>query len=383
MYTERGDVVLDPFSGTGTAPLQACLDGRIGIGNDISPEAYALTAAKVDPPRAVEFFEYIIDLGKRLKSARPVSLDDRDLYFGSGFLRQKLNLRLYYHRETLAQLLRLRSLLLEEITSSSDKRSRSARFCVALVLGILHGDRPESLSMPLDRSKSLTSNHIIKMREAYPGKYDTKYKDVMACIALKAGKTFRNLPPNAKGRAFMNDAVKLSLEQRVDLVITSPPYFNAHTYAYDNRHRLWFLGYDYQKVQQDMFQESNQTEYSNYLIECLKNIQTTLNDNTACVLVVGDVEMTVGGEKEIVETGDHIASRWSETKNTEMEVEKIILDSIPLKSRRYIHVPVTKGIKQERIVIFHKGKPKAKEPWIDWTQRPVSSAGPNWASLYE
>jgi len=221
------------------------------------------------------------------------------------------------------------------------------------------------------------------MREAYPGKYDTKYKDVMACIALKAGKAFRNLPPNTKGQAFMSDAVKLTLKQRVDLVITSPPYFSAHTYAYDNRHRLWFLGHDYQKVQQDMFQESNQTEYSKYIIECLKNIQTTLNDNTACVLVVGDVEMTIGGEKEIVETGDQLVSKWSDTKNTEMEVERIILDSIPLKSRRYIHVPVTKGIKQERIVIFHKGKPKVKEPWIDWTQRPQVATGPNWASMYE
>ena len=119
------------------------------------------------------------------------------------------------------------------------------------------------------------------------------------------------------------------------------------------------------------------------MIRCLMNIQTMLKDDTACVLVVGDVEMTVGGRRGIVETGDQIASRWSETKNTEMEVEKIILDAIPLKSRRYIHVPITKGIKQERIVIFHKGKPRVKEPWIDWTQRPMSFIGPDWATLYE
>ena len=30
-YSRRGDVVLDPFSGRGTTPLQACAEGRIRI----------------------------------------------------------------------------------------------------------------------------------------------------------------------------------------------------------------------------------------------------------------------------------------------------------------------------------------------------------------
>ena len=34
---DRGDVVLDPFSGRGTTPLQACAEGRIGVGNDLNP----------------------------------------------------------------------------------------------------------------------------------------------------------------------------------------------------------------------------------------------------------------------------------------------------------------------------------------------------------
>src|SRR5215208_2909081 len=48
-YSRRGDVVLDPFSGRGTTPLQACAEGRIGVGNDLNPLAYLLTAAKVEP----------------------------------------------------------------------------------------------------------------------------------------------------------------------------------------------------------------------------------------------------------------------------------------------------------------------------------------------
>src|SRR5436305_2805113 len=49
-YSRRGDVVFDPFSGRGTVPLQACAEGRVGVGNDLSPFAHLLTAAKVEPP---------------------------------------------------------------------------------------------------------------------------------------------------------------------------------------------------------------------------------------------------------------------------------------------------------------------------------------------
>src|SRR6476646_10171287 len=48
-YSRPGDVVLDPFSGRGTTPLQACAAGRIGVGNDLKPFAHLLTAAKVEP----------------------------------------------------------------------------------------------------------------------------------------------------------------------------------------------------------------------------------------------------------------------------------------------------------------------------------------------
>ena len=44
-YTRPGDVVLDPFSGRGTTPLQACAEGRVGAGNDLNPFAQILTAA--------------------------------------------------------------------------------------------------------------------------------------------------------------------------------------------------------------------------------------------------------------------------------------------------------------------------------------------------
>src|SRR5258707_13297825 len=53
-YTRPGDVVLDPFSGRGTAPVQAAAEGRVGVGNDLNPFAHLLTAAKLEPATIAE-----------------------------------------------------------------------------------------------------------------------------------------------------------------------------------------------------------------------------------------------------------------------------------------------------------------------------------------
>src|SRR2546427_7775957 len=47
MLSEPGDNVLDPMSGSGTIPAEACLMGRRSIGIDLSPYAFVLTLAKV------------------------------------------------------------------------------------------------------------------------------------------------------------------------------------------------------------------------------------------------------------------------------------------------------------------------------------------------
>ena len=49
-YSRPGEVVLDPFSGRGTTPLQARVEGRKAVCNDLSPLAYVLSRAKTDPP---------------------------------------------------------------------------------------------------------------------------------------------------------------------------------------------------------------------------------------------------------------------------------------------------------------------------------------------
>src|SRR5262245_32109089 len=44
-YSRPGDLVVDPFSGRGTTVLQARVEGRRAVGNDLNPLAYVLSRA--------------------------------------------------------------------------------------------------------------------------------------------------------------------------------------------------------------------------------------------------------------------------------------------------------------------------------------------------
>ena len=46
LFTEEGDIVIDPFCGCGTAIVEAFLNGRDSIGNDFNPLACLITRTK-------------------------------------------------------------------------------------------------------------------------------------------------------------------------------------------------------------------------------------------------------------------------------------------------------------------------------------------------
>src|SRR2546425_560742 len=66
--TKRGDVVLDPFCGRGTAPFQALLMERNAVGCDINPVAYCVTSAKTNAPRASAVRRRITQLEKQFNA---------------------------------------------------------------------------------------------------------------------------------------------------------------------------------------------------------------------------------------------------------------------------------------------------------------------------
>ena len=197
LYSKKGDFVIDPWAGVGTAPLQACLDGRIGIGSDLSPEAWTIMSAKLHPLRLYESLAYLLEIDKRMKPLHRRHLDK---------LGARIGVQHYYDSETLNEVLKIRFLLSKDRLSKDRTKRRKAIFITALMLGILHGNRYESLSLEMDSSKAYSPVHIASMQRKFPKKYLPQYHNLILSLVFKASKVLKDNPPLIEGYAYNKDA---------------------------------------------------------------------------------------------------------------------------------------------------------------------------------
>ena len=99
-YSTPGDLVLDPFSGRGTVPLQARVEGRRSVSNDLNPLAYVLSQAKANPPTWSGADTFLRRLENSYRRADHAELDAPE------------DIRMLYHPNTLRQICYLRDYLL-------------------------------------------------------------------------------------------------------------------------------------------------------------------------------------------------------------------------------------------------------------------------------
>jgi site-specific DNA-methyltransferase (adenine-specific) len=356
LYSKRNEVVADPWAGVGTAPLQACLDGRIGVGADISPEACTVMYAKLHPISLKSTLAYLEEIETRIKKMRRRHLDRVGRAIGVSY---------YFNRRTLGQILKIRELLRKDRKSKSLSKRKRAVFVSGLMLGILHGDRRESLSLEMDSSKAYSPKHILKMQEKYPGKYLPKYHNVVSTLRIKASKVLRDELPCINGFSYELDSSHFPLRKRAKLVVTSPPYLRVHEYAYDNRVRLWFLGYDYKSIQPRIFSSENLQRYFDFVSKTLLLQTAHMTRNAACVVMFGDVRTSMGRK---VKLGELFAEHWLKNHQRSMRLSKIIVDRVRPTRRRYFNLTKTQGIRCERILVFHKGNPDTYSIQSGWSK---------------
>ncbi|RLG06759.1 MAG: hypothetical protein DRN68_06455 [Thaumarchaeota archaeon] len=346
-YSKIGDVVLDPFSGKGTAPLEACLNGRIGVGNDLSPEAYVLTRAKVRPVPRRRVLEWLDYAERRLDpSSYDVSEIDDDV-------------RAFYSNYTLRQILAVRDLI-DEIDDED-----LANFVKAMMLGILHGPTKIHLSVKCSHSFSMAPGYIRRyVRENGVRK---PRRDVLKCLRIKAERVFRDGIPSVRGSACMSDARSLPMEdESVDLVITSPPYFNMQTYAWDNWLRLWFLGYTYEEIRRILFQTQSIKKFKNFMRDSLKEIFRVLRWDRAAIIVLGRVKLN----GKIIDMAELVAPIAEEVG---FQVKSIISDSIPKANKYLWYLKEGDGVSKEVILELAKGEFHPNNIQIDWnSEKPLT-----------
>lgn len=224
LFTCQESTVLDPFSGCGTIPFEAALQGRKSIGTDLSTLARIITTAKVDPPGEAALHKMLKELEEGILS----TWRDADVSLMEPEIQE------FYHQRTAKEIIVAKTLLQTWINNF--KENRAGFFITACLAHILHGNRPYALSR--------RSHNIIPI----PPKGQKEYKPVISALKEKVQRMLSfPLPPNFKrGRAFECPAHSLPCETAsVDVVITSPSFLGTTHFLRQNRLRNWLVGWDY------------------------------------------------------------------------------------------------------------------------------------------
>lgn len=314
-YSRPGDVVLDPFAGRGTVPLQASAEGRIGVGNDLNPFAHLLTASKVEPTTPAEARTRLARLHLAwpaaargyLALAHAIEADPEH----GGPDPVPVEVALAFHPTTFAQLLYVRD--------SLDLNDRVDRFLAAAITGILHGKSASYLSDLMPNTFSMAPRYV-RDYAARTG-YVPSERDVFAGLSAKLDRLFRAPLPGSPGMSLLGDARDAGrrattalrargLPDRVRLVVTSPPYLRVVKYGYYNWLRAWFLGFDPRAIDATLDDAHHRAPYLVFMREVLHGLRPSLTDDAIVVLVIGDVA-TDRGRK--ITSGRGLAEQvWAE-----------------------------------------------------------------------
>ena len=354
--TDVDDVVLDPFCGKGTSVLESVLAGRLAIGSDVAPDAVACTRAKVAGVSFKDVDEYIDTLSYRRYSLTRVPED----------------VKVFYHDLTLARTLCVRDKLASDVDSGDAQVRRLAEFVLGCLLGILHGHATYSLS--------LSCSHVFAMAPNYVRKYAAEknlhrpLRDVRECLRAKSRLVLSGpVVPSGRAEVHRSGADRYSydnggLTDRVALILTSPPYLNAQTYAKDAWLRLWCLGHDYRRLRSSYLQTSSVTRYREMMVPCLAEMARVLRPGGHAIIVAGDVFVKRGNVRVAVRTADilaEVAEELEPANGFRLRAESLIEDRIPSHARCYsaVHKDANShwdeegngtGVRVDRILVLRK-----------------------------
>lgn len=263
-FTEPGDIVYDPMAGVGTVPLEARRLSRVGVASDLSPLAYAVSAAKLHRLDEVAVQNAQSELQRVLEKAAPLRklVEDSDVDWGLN-----KTIREYFHEDTLREVLAARAYFLAQATPIDS----ATNLLLACTLHILHGNRPYALSR---RSHPVTPL-------APTGPYE--YRSLLDRLNLRINRVLPELLALSEGAldgaAHVGD-FRDAGEHRSDVIITSPPFARSLRFWSSNWMRLWFSGWDASHFRTEpsryleMQQRTSYLPYRDLSVACARSLRS-------------------------------------------------------------------------------------------------------------
>ena len=240
--------VLDPFSGVGTIPFEAALQGKKAYGFDISPAALAISRAKLAKPNELSLSTLLDNLDTYIQENKQ-AVDT-----GVWLPNFNKNLAEYYHPETLKEILCARNWFMNNRLWGSTEA-----LVLSCCMHILHGNRPYALSR---RSHSVIP---------FAPTGDFENKSLIEKLTQKLDRAVAAEYPQyfEEGKIYYQDATEpwpLDIHN-LDAVITSPPFYDSTRFHLANWIRLWFAGWgenDFRFEQKRFVDEQQKSSFDCY-----------------------------------------------------------------------------------------------------------------------
>lgn len=226
-FAPVGGRMLDPFAGVGTIPFEAALQGTRAFGIELSPAAAVIAESKLRVPSETDVDETLARLERFLTCER-VSDTERISSTKFGF---NGPINAYFDPSTLDEVILARRFFMQNPPSSAGS-------CLVLssMLHILHGNRPYSLSR--------RSHPITPFSPTGP----SEYRALLPRLKAKVTRSVASARPDqfVEGKIFQQDATAHWPQEieKLDAVITSPPFFDSTRFYLANWMRLWFAGWE-------------------------------------------------------------------------------------------------------------------------------------------
>lgn len=333
-YSKPGDLVYDPFVGSGTTLLSASVLKRRSVGTDINHIAILISKFKVlhlnDNDLAVlrsyiDLFENSYEEG--CNTVKLFEYPSINHWFCDSAISA-----LSYIKETIKQL-------------NNEKQELFCNLVMSSIINTVSNQESDTRYAAKERN-DLTIDKVANI-------YIKKFKSILS-VFTEYNITDRLID----AKAYLLDSKlcgELLGENSVDLILTSPPYVNTYDYYLYHKHRMYWLGYD---VKFSMEKEiGSRREFSS-----LKREESKFSDDLKEILIACDKVLKPGGVVVLVIGDGRVAGKIYDAKeNLERICKEIGWEQIGYSfsyldqtSRSFQKSYRTKG-KKEHILVFKKG----------------------------
>src|SRR5215212_1369648 len=339
-FTEKNDLVLDTFMGSGTTLVESKILGRNAIGIDINPLACLISKVKTTTIKKSE----LVEISKILISLKEDILDLRGntTAFNNGEKKAIIdnsisktlhpNIVKWYHQNVIHELLTIKSRI--DTVENKDVKD----FLLVSLSSILRG---------VSNATSGFGNLMIN-KQAFPKTRIYEKFVIVVRDMLKSMSEFNKEATNSDIRIINHDSRRIEFidDETIDFICTHPPYMAAVPYAEYQKLSLWWLGFSQYELEKRLIggRRSRADTPDRFFYDinmALMEMNRVLRKKKYCCIIIGNPVYN----GKIWKLNDFI-------KKDAKDIGFILLTEI----KRHKYRSTMGKMKEEFILIFMKGE---------------------------